>query len=418
MTALPPESTSTKRTELLTQSDTRSDLRKIISFWLVTRISLSFCALFCSHLYPRSPLEQLISIWPPRSPLAGWFNRVLLAPWDRWDVEAFLKIATYGYNASDGTSSFHPLHPRLAKLVGAVFGGNNLLGLFLLSNVCSLLFLLCFYQLARFDLARADARRATIYLLFLPAAFIIFTPYTESLFLLCSAYALLAARHSSWWSAGLAGGLAVLTRQQGLFLLVPLALELWESSERDWRKCRSNWRAALGLALIPFAYLLWIIYRALVLNDLNFAISDPGTWIYGLLVSERATQVVAEQRFILPWNAIWLALKKPDSANLIDLISGASYLLLLLVGWRRLWGMRRSYLVYSVIIIFISFSYHTGFPHSFMGLPRHCLLAFPLALPLATYGRSRLVNLILVAAGQAWLFGLTLFYCCKIFWVP
>src|SRR6185436_10453392 len=101
-------------------------------------------------------------------------------------------------------------------------------------------------------------------------------------------------------------------------------------------------------------------------NDLNFAISDPGTWIYGLLVSERATEVVAQQRFILPWNAIWLALTRPDSANLIDLISGASYILLLLVGWRRLWGMRRSYLIYSVIIIIISFSYHTGFPHSYM----------------------------------------------------
>ncbi len=418
MITLPTESASTKHAELLTRSDTWSDLRKIISFWLVTRVSLSLWALFCSHLFPRSPLEQQINIWPPRVPLAGWLNRVLVAPWDRWDVEYFLKIATYGYNTSNGTSSFHPLHPLLAKLVGVVFGGNNLLGLFLLSNVCGLLFLLCFYQLARFDLVRSDARRAAIYLLFLPAAFIIFTPYTESLFLLCSAYALLTARCGSWWSAGIAGGLAVLTRQQGLFLVVPLALELWEANGRDWHKFRSNWRAALCLTLIPVAYLLWIFYRALALNDLNFDISDPRTWIYGLLVSERTTVVVAEQRFMLPWNAIWLALTKPGSDNLTDLISGASYLLLLLVGWRCLWGMRRSYLIYSVIIIFVSLSFHTGFPNSYMGLPRHCLLAYPLALPLATYGRSRLVNLILVATGQVWLFGLTLFYCCKILWVP
>jgi len=127
---------------------------------------------------------------------------------------------------------------------------------------------------------------------------------------------------------------------------------------------------------------------------------------------------VPEQRFIPPWNAIWLALTTPSTTNLTDLGLGGSYLVLLLLGWRRLWNIRRSYLVYSVIIILVSFSLHTGIPDSYMGLPRHCLLAYFLVLPLAIYGRSWIVNLLVNITGLACLFGLTLFYCLKIFWVP
>jgi len=387
-------------------------------FWLITRVGLSLLALLCSASLPISTLEKQVAVWPPSVPFGGWLTRVLLEPWNRWDVEHFLKIAARGYSVDDGTLSFHPLYPMLGKIVGAVFGGHALLGLFLISNVCCLLFLFCFERLARLDLTRDEAYRATYYFMLLPAATVLFAPYTESLFLLLSALALLMARRGKWMPAGLAGGLAALTRQQGILLLLPLAWELWEWSERSPRKILANWRGAAGLLLVPAGLLTWLIYRASTLNDVVIDLRRPGTLIYGLLISRSATQMVEQQSFMPPWKALWIALNIPSPANRIDLCAGAVYLLILAFGGRMLWRLRPSYFLYSLVVVVISFSLSTGNMESYMGLPRHCLLAFPLAMPLAIWGRKTAVNLSFTAIGLIWLFAMSLFYVCKILWVP
>jgi hypothetical protein len=391
---------------------------RIVEFWLITRVSLSAWAALCSLSYPRSPLEQKIPLWPPGHPFGAWLARALLAPWDRWDVEHFLKIATQGYRVDDGSLSFHPLYPILGKLVGVVFGGHTLLGLFLVSNACCLLFLFCFERLARFDLTRDEACRAACYVTLLPAATLLFAPYTEPLFLLLSALAFLMARRGKWMLAGLAGGLAALTRQQGIFLLLPLAWEFWEWSERSARKLLRNWRGAVGLLLTPAGLLTWVIYRAFILSDVVIDPQRPGTLIYGLIISRSSTQIVEQQSFMPPWKAMWIALNVPSSTNRIDLCAGAIYLLILAFGGRMLWRLRPSYFLYSLAVIAVSFSLSTGDIKSYMGLPRHCLLAFPLTLPLAIWGRKTIASLSFSAIGIIWLFAMSLFYVCKILWVP
>src|SRR5215475_4056052 len=102
---------------------------------LVTLAELSLLRLFCSAHFPHSPLEKRVAVWPPGAPLGGWLARVFLEPWNRRDVEHFLKIAERGYRAEDGTLSFHPLYPLLGKLAGLLTGGHELLGLFIVSNV-------------------------------------------------------------------------------------------------------------------------------------------------------------------------------------------------------------------------------------------------------------------------------------------
>jgi Gpi18-like mannosyltransferase len=395
-----------------------STWRRIIPFWLITRVWLSLLAFFCSLSLPSSPLEKKVAGWPPSAPPGEWLTRVVLEPWNRWDVEHFLKIATRGYSVGDGTLSFHPLHPMLGKFVGAIFGGHTLLGLFLVSNICCLLFLFCFMRLARFDLTNEEARRATQYFMLLPAAFVLFAPYTEPLFLLLSALALLMARRGKWFMAGLAGGMAALTRQQGIILLLPLAWEFWEWSERSPRKLLANWRGAAGLLLVPAGLLTWLLYRAFTLSDVVIELRRPGTWIYGLLISQSVTHMVPQQSFMPPWKALWIALNIPNHANLIDLCSGAVYLLILAFGGRMLWRLRPSYFLYSLVIIVISFSYSTGNLESYMGLSRHCLLAFPLAMPLAIWGRKPAAHLLFTTIGLIWLFAMSFFYVGQVLWVP
>src|SRR5918912_1569384 len=59
-------------------------------------------------------LWRLGRIWLPAAPVGGWLARVLLAPWQRRDVEAYLAIVRRGYRADDGTAQFHPLLAWLA----------------------------------------------------------------------------------------------------------------------------------------------------------------------------------------------------------------------------------------------------------------------------------------------------------------
>src|SRR5262249_61800804 len=106
-----------------------------------------------------SPLEKQVAVWPPSAPLGGWLARVFLEPWNRRDVEHFLKIAERGYRVDDGTLSVHPLYPLFGKLAGLLTGGNELLGLFIVSNVCAVLFLVKLERLAWVWLARGPAGR-------------------------------------------------------------------------------------------------------------------------------------------------------------------------------------------------------------------------------------------------------------------
>jgi len=388
----------------------RSTWRSVISLWLVTRVGLSLLALFCSVNFPHSPLEKQVAVWPPSAPLGDWLARVFLEPWNRRDVEHFLKIAERGYRVEDGTLSFHPLYPLFGKLAGLLTGGNELLGLFIVSNVCAVLFLVNLERLARFDLTRRKAESAPFYFLMMPTAFILFAPYTESLFLLCSTICLIRAREGRWFAAGLAGGLAVLTRQQGIFLLLPLAIEFWQWAGGTLRDARKHWIKALNLLLVPASLMVWLIYRAAALSDVSFNWRQPRSLIYGLLISQSATQVVAEQSFIPPWQALSIAIRAFSATNAVDLLAGSFYVLVLILGAKQLWRMRISYPPYAILVIIVSFSLSTGPQWSYMGLPRHCLLAFPLVFLLADWGARRSARLIISFLGTFWLIFLTMFY--------
>ncbi len=363
-------------------------------------------------------MEKQTAVWPPSGPFSDWLSRVFLEPWNRWDVEHFLKIAERGYRPEDGTLSFHPLFPLLGKLAGLLVGGNELLGLFVVSNVCTVLFLISLERLARFDLPEHAVRRVSFYFLMMPAAFVLFAPYTESLFLLCSTVCLISAREGRWFPAALAGSLAVLTRQQGIFLLLPLACEFWQWSGGSGQGVKTRWIKALNLLLVPATLLMWLIYRAAVLSDVSVDWQRPQTLIYGLLISQSANQVVIDQRFLPPWLALSVAIRYFNVTNAIDLLAGSIYLLVLILGARQLWRMRISYLLYAVVVIIASFSLSTGTRWSYMGLPRHCLLAFPLVFLLADWGSKRSVHLTVSLAGALWLAVLTMFYVFHLQWLP
>ena len=390
----------------------------IVVSWLMLRFVLALVVLIGSANRPETALEKDIAVWPPASSFGRWLDRVLVRPWQRWDTEYYLNIAERGYRLDDGSTQFHPLYPWLGRVFGDVLGGNMLLGLLAASSVCGLLFLIGFERLARLDLSPGASHRAAVYLLHAPLAFVLFAPYTEALFLLSSVVVFLMARRRAWWMAGTAAGLAALTRQQGVFLLIPLAWELWEWSGRDWRKVLGNWRSAMSLALAPAGLLVWLVYRAVVLADIAFDVYRPQTWIYGLLISTGATRVIPEQGFVVPWRALGAAFSNPRPTTVVDLILAGIFVLMFVWGGRSLWRLRPSYFLYSAAVLLVSFSYFTGSFQPYMGLPRHCFLAFPLFLPVASWAERRNFDVPIILLGLAGMLLLALFYSTHGVWVP
>lgn len=326
-------------------------------------------------------------------------NIRLLAIWERWDTVYYARIVSAGYSAVDGTTTFHPLFPWLAKLP-ALPGVTPVISLLLVSSVATLALYPAFARLASLDHGWAKARVATLLFIFWPVSYVLYIPYSESLWLLLAVLCLLYARQDRWWPAAIAGALATLTRQQGLFLVIPLAWELFAAEQYSLKRTFARWRSWFSFALIPLAYLGWILYRTFALADAKPDFSSLRGVISSALVSPASHLVVKDHAFIWPWKAAYLAIQRAMSLSYVnpwlDLGLGFLFLLLIVLAWR---GMRGSYRAYVLVIAVASFSFHTGMTPTggaYLSLPRHLLLAFPVFIGLATRVEQRRLWILLI----------------------
>lgn len=408
----PSSSTVFTRRRILSRSDV-----EIGGIWLWLRfITLAFAAAVSARA-PWHEMERAIAAWPPSVAVQDWLFRWLALPLDRRDVAYFRDIVAEGYRLDNGTAQFHPLFSWLATPLHWL-GMAPLLALIVVASLAALGLLLAFERLARLDYDQPTARYATLLLAFSPMAFVLFVPYTEGLFLLWAVLCLLWARQGRWWLAGLAGALATLTRQQGVFLLLPLAWELFAQAGYQPRRMLGNWRSWPALGLIPGGLLFWLLYRALALNDLQVDWSHPQALIYSLLISPSSAQVVPQQAFLPPWQSLWLALetfsRAPEFSLGVDLTLGFGFLVLFGLAWPRLRG---SYRLYSLAIILVSFAYYTGPSLPYMGLPRHLLLAFPVFIGLAPLMHRGRLMLVSIVGGMLGMFFMLTLYLMRA-WVP
>jgi hypothetical protein len=203
----------------------------------------------------------------------GLDARGVLEVWNRWDAPHYLDLVVFGYRAEDAGNLvgpegyrsrypgdlplyivFYPLFPWAATAVNALLG-DPLLSALLVATAASLLVGPLMYRLVRHDEAPDVALRAAGFLLVFPTAYVLHIGYTESLFLALVLGSFLAARTERWWLAGILGGLAALTRINGLVLLLALPAEAftqWLSAPRGERRLRPEW-LAIGLVGVGFA---------------------------------------------------------------------------------------------------------------------------------------------------------------------
>ena len=291
----------------------------------------------------------------------------MLAPWERWDAVYYAKIVREGYRADDGTAQFHPLLPFLAK----PFFWSPMLGLMLVSSLASLLFVILYCRLASLDIPNPET--STRLMLAFPASFVLFAPYTESLWLLFAALSIWYARNEKWWVSGVAGAIATLARQQGVLLILPIACELWIRRDQSPGMAKldrldADPAGAARMDSVPGGRFLGCASR---LHQLQF----PALYNYPGPERDQGSPTpgdIASLANSMEGNQDHGTVSNPRKHHELAARLGNDY-----PRGARAGNECGSYRLLTIGIFAIAFAYYTGPETPYMGLSRHLLLAFP-----------------------------------------
>ena len=325
--------------------------------------------------------------------------------WDRWDAPHYTDIIVYGYQFDDLGNLvnsygyrqvypgelelyivFYPLFPWLGWVVNALIHA-PVLSAFIVAGVASLFVGPLLYRLVRQDEAPDVALRSAWFLLIFPTAYFLHIGYTEALFLALVIGSFLAARTDRWWLAGLLGGLAALTRINGLVLLLALPVEAatqWYMQAPEARRFRWRW-LAIGLVGVGFGIYLGLNY-AIYGTPFQFLHVQQDHWFKSLAP---------------PWDAInsalgWFRSEKPDDV----LMYGFTELFFVAIGLAgtlvAAFRFRPSWFAWMAgnLVLFVSTSF-------LLSTPRYALTLFPLFVALALPTRRIWLLVALSAASIA-----------------
>jgi hypothetical protein len=284
-------------------------------------------------------------------------------------------------------------------VLGRILLGHYVLAGVIVSLAAALGSFALLYRLAEARLDGEGARRAVLYLAVFPFAVFLGAVYSESLFLLLAIAAFVFAERGSFLGAGVAAGLAWLTRPLGVALLPALAVIAWRAPQRG--------RALLQLATAPalFAlYPLWLWWR---LDDPFAFVRAEDVWsrhvswagpLGGLWDGLRAgwagvRQLASGSDSTRYWSAVQDS--DPDrvaAVNLEQLAFLVLFAALTVVVWRRFGA---PYGLFAALSLAIPLSVPSE-RWPLLSIPRFGLVVFPFFLALAVLGSRPRVHSALV----------------------
>lgn len=375
----------------------RRGIRYCMWVFLGLRVGLSVVSLAGVGLLPGIDNSVGPPGWPAMEITPGWHN--LVTAWERFDALWFLRIATAGYVDGDGSAVFFPLFPLLIRGLSPILGGHPLAAAFLVSHAAAFGSMVALYFLTAGEFEERTARRAVLYLALFPTSFFLLAPYSESLFLLLVLASLWAARRRWWWAAGLAGAVASATRNLGVLLVVPLAVE----AVHQWRERRD--RRALLLSLLWSAVaaagaVAYLVYWRSSAGDFLAPIHQQQNW-------QRETSFPLATLVRGTVEAFRWVGQYPGGYHLLDWLVAVPAVLA--AAWVVL-RTRPVFGAYTVISLAAPLSY-VFLPRPFMSLPRFLLVVFPILWPWAVLGlRHRGIHDAVVAVSAGLLTLLTVLF--------
>jgi Mannosyltransferase (PIG-V) len=319
----------------------------------------------------------------------------VLSAWRHWDAVWFQRIVEHGYGRH--STAFFPLYPLLVRVAALGTGRVTAAGV-IVSVACFAAAMLLLYRLVRDDFDSATAAWTVILLSFSSMSFFFQAVYSESLFLLLTVACFSAARRGRWVLAGLAGGLAALTRSAGVLLVIPLAWMWFEqyrggairlpgaaAAQPLLSRTRPHLISFATLALVPAGLGVYVAYLSQRFgNPLEFMVAEkswhrslhlPTTAVYdGAQAALHSVRSIAADPSVflrlerLPWRDQWVTL-----GNLTAFLAVVLALLLLAACWRRL---PSAYTVLAVITLLLPLSYPTR-SVPLLSFPRFLVVDFP-----------------------------------------
>lgn len=281
----------------------------------------------------------------------------------QWDGTWYRYIAERGYASPMPavSTAFFPLYPLAVRAVAFAVRDLQVASL-LVSNGCLIAAALLLNRLLRLDYDERVCRRAIVFLMFNPVSFFFSTAHTESMFLLLSIGALLAAREGRWLGSGLCGALLTATRPPGLLIAAPLLTEhLIQARERGDGLRRIFQPRLLWLGLVPLGLALYLFHCYLARGDWLAPIHAQDVW---------------RKTLSWPWQSfLWSRNFSPAHVPLYQAIVAAA---IAFIGAGFFLRIRASYLVYAVVAVLFYLAWGT-----LESLPRFLSVLFPIHLSLA-----------------------------------
>jgi hypothetical protein len=268
----------------------------------------------------------------PANPDPSWDERPILSSLTGSDAVYYLGIAKEGYHlepVKEGYRDwvFFPLYPMAIRAASVVTLGDLPLAAILVSNVSFLAAMAALYALTRRHLDHERSIRAVTYLAIAPGAVAFTMAYGESLFLLLSAGAFLAAENRRWAVMGFLCALAALTRLPGVLLVIPLFVLQWQAFGRP--RVPMIWLALGPLALIGF-----MAYQGVTIGDPLGFLTAQRAWDIPPLISSETPASSTALFSPLPW-------------LLIGTLLGYTFLFVFM----RVDRVRLPYVVYAVVAV-------------------------------------------------------------------
>jgi Gpi18-like mannosyltransferase len=303
----------------------------------------------------------------------GW-----LEIWNRWDAVHFLRLAEFGYTASDKFKAwFYPLFPWSIRVV-AWLTGNYLVSAIIVSAIALLASAVLLRRLVQIDFSPEVALRTVWFLLIFPTSYFLHAGFTEGLFLALVLGSLLASRIDRWWLAGALGALAWMTRANGLVLVPTLAVEAVHqfSLEKRWR-----WQW-LWICLVPLGFAVYL------LNNWFAAGSAFAFW--------DLRKQVFYTSFSWPWVGIQSAIGNLHrTANQAEIVGAQELLFILLslacaiTSWFKLRPLYATWITGNWLLIASA---------TFLeSTPRYALTMFPIYMIFALWAKNRFWNGVITA---------------------
>jgi len=327
--------------------------------------------------------------------------------WARWDSVWFLRIAEHGYeHLSNSATAFFPLYPAAVGLLGRVLLGHYVLAGIVVSLTTGLATFVLLYRLAEDKIGADGARRAVLYLALFPMALFLQAVYSESLYLMLTVVAFLAAERRRFLGAGLACGLALLTRPVAVALLPALAIFAWRSLRPG--------RNLVQLAVAPVVFATYPLLLWAQRGDPWTFLHAEGYWSRkvspagplgggwdGLRAGWAGIRQVASGSHV---HSYWPEVQGTDpmrvaAVNLECLAALGLFTLLAIVAWRRFGA---PYGLFSALSLAIPLSMPSD-RWPLLSLPRLGLGIFPLFLALAVIGGRPRVHTAIVSVSALFL---------------